>query len=85
MEDHINTGFILVKPTLPIRTLALIWLLGRLGPETYYKCSAAQGFLIADFLDENWQSEQGGVRRFIKFLAELWCFEGVRRDGMVDT
>ncbi|CAK9063430.1 Hypothetical protein (Fragment) [Durusdinium trenchii] len=37
--DHINTGFILVKPTLPIR------------------------FLIADFLDENWQSEQGGVRR----------------------
>eukprot|EP00913_Durusdinium_trenchii_P016536 g15541.t1 len=35
VRDHINTGFILVKPTLPIR------------------------FLIADFLDENWQSEQG--------------------------
>lgn len=39
VEDHINTGFVLVKPTRPIR------------------------FLIADFLDENWQSEQGGVRR----------------------
>jgi len=39
VEDHINTGFVLVKPTQPIR------------------------FLIADFLDENWQSEQGGTRR----------------------
>ena len=35
-QDHINTGFVLVKPTQPIR------------------------FLISDFLDENWQSEQGG-------------------------
>ncbi|CAE7023205.1 TMBIM1 [Symbiodinium natans] len=39
VEDHINTGFVLVKPTRPMR------------------------FLLADFLDENWQSEQGGVRR----------------------
>ncbi|CAJ1392759.1 unnamed protein product [Effrenium voratum] len=39
VEDHINTGFVLVKPSQPLR------------------------FLIADFLDLNWESEQGGVRR----------------------
>ncbi|CAE8598063.1 unnamed protein product [Polarella glacialis] len=39
VEDHINTGFVLVRPAEPVR------------------------FLIADFLEENWLSEQGSVRR----------------------
>lgn len=61
-EDHINTGFVLVKPTQAIRRLVLKAML--LWPPI---CTSTDdhrphswGFLIADFLDENWQSEQGG-------------------------